>query len=47
VCVPEGSTLLQARDVACKYFGDNPAKRHYNTASSVGVAITQAWPCKR
>ena len=46
VCIPAESTLAQARDVVCKYLRDNPAKRHYNTASSVWYAQSQAWPCK-
>lgn len=47
VCIPAESTLAQARDVACKYFRDNPAKRHYNTASSVWLAQSLAWPRKK
>jgi hypothetical protein len=47
VCIPAESTLAQARDVVCKYLRDNPAKRHYNTASSVWMAQSQAWPCKK
>ena len=46
VCIPKGSTLAQARDVVCNYLRDNPAKRYYNTASSIWVAQSQAWPCK-
>ena len=33
VCIPATSTFVQARDVVCKHLRDNPAKRHYNTAS--------------
>ena len=47
VCIPATSTLAQARDVVCNYLRDNPAKRHYNTASSVWSAQSQAWPCKK
>jgi Rap1a immunity proteins len=47
VCHPAESTLAQARDVVCKYLRDNPAKRHYNTASSVWSAQSEAWPCKQ
>jgi hypothetical protein len=47
VCIPEESTMAQARDVVCKYLRDNPAKRHYNTASSLWLARSQAWPCKK
>jgi hypothetical protein len=47
MCIPAESTLAQARDVVCKYLRDNPAKRHYNIASSVSVAQSQAWPCKK
>jgi len=47
VCIPATSTLAQARDVVCKHLRDNPAKRHYNTASSVWTAQSQAWPCKK
>jgi hypothetical protein len=47
VCIPVGATLAQARDVVCNYLRDNPAKRHYNTASSILVAQSQAWPCKQ
>lgn len=47
LCIPKESTLAQARDVVCKYLRDNPAKRHYNTASSVWVAQSQAWPCRK
>jgi Rap1a immunity proteins len=46
VCIPAESTLAQARDVVCKHLRDNPAKRHYNTASLVWSAQAQAWPCK-
>jgi hypothetical protein len=45
VYVLEGSSLEQARDVVCKYLRDNPAKRHYNTASSVWTAQSQV--CKK
>jgi len=47
MCIPKESTLEQARDVMCKYLRDNPAKRHYNTASSLWLAQSQAWPCKK
>jgi hypothetical protein len=47
VCTPAGSTLAQARDVVCNYLRDNPAKRHYNTASSVWSAQSQGWPCRK
>jgi len=47
VCIPAASTLAQARDVVCKHLADNPAKRHYNTASLVWTAQSQAWPCKK
>ena len=47
VCIPATSTLAQARDVVCKHLRDNPAKRHYNPASSVWTAQSQAWPCKK
>jgi hypothetical protein len=47
MCIPAESTLAQARDVVCKYLRDNPAKRHYNTASSVWAAQSQAWLCKK
>jgi hypothetical protein len=47
VCIPAGSTLAQARDVVCKHLRDNPAKRYYNTASSVWTAQSQVWPCKK
>ena len=47
MCIPAESTLAQARDVVCKYLRDNPAKRHYNTASSLWLAQSQAWPCKK
>ena len=47
VCIPAEATLAQARDVVCKYLRDNPAKRHYNTASSLWLAQSEAWPCKK
>jgi hypothetical protein len=47
MCIPAESTLAQARDVVCKHLRDNPAKRHYNTASLVWTAQSQAWPCKK
>ena len=48
VCLPARSTTLeQARDVVCKYLSDNPAKRHFNLASSVWVAQSEAWPCTK
>ena len=47
VCIPASSTSAQARYVVCKYLRENPAKRHYNTASSVWVAQSQAWPCEK
>jgi hypothetical protein len=47
VCIPAESNLAQPRDVMCKYLRDNPAKRHYNTASSIWLAQSQAWPCKK
>jgi hypothetical protein len=47
VCIPAESTLAQARDVVCKHLRDNPAKRHYNTATLVWTAQSQAWPCKK
>ena len=47
ICIPAESTLAQARDVVCKHLRDNPAKRHYNTASSVWSAQSAAWPCTK
>jgi hypothetical protein len=47
VCIPAESTVAQARDVVCKHLRDNPGKRHYNTASLVWTAQSQAWPCKK
>jgi Rap1a immunity proteins len=47
MCIPAESTLAQARDAVCNYLRDNPAKRHYNTASSLWLAQSQAWPCKK
>jgi hypothetical protein len=47
VCIPAESTLAQARDVVCKHLRDNPAKRYFNTASSVWTAQSEAWPCKK
>ncbi len=47
VCIPVESTLTQIRDVVCKYLRENPAKRHYNTASSLWLAQSQAFPCAK
>jgi len=44
-CVPEEADADQLVRVAVKYLEDNPAKLHYNAASTVLGAFMEAFPC--
>jgi len=45
VCVPNEATVRQIIDVVKKYLENNPENRHYGAASSVVLALRQAFPC--
>ena len=46
ICTPTGITAGQVTDLAKLYFEKNPEKRHYSAASSVALAMIEAFPCK-
>lgn len=46
VCMPEGSTRVQLRDVAVKYMEAHPEYRHFSAASQVILALMDAFPCE-
>ena len=45
VCVPDGVTHFQLRDVAIKYMRAHPEDRHLLASALAMVAYAQAWPC--
>jgi hypothetical protein len=47
ICMPEGATISQLRDVVVRYLENNPDARHYAAGSSVLVALHAAFPCPR
>ncbi|MGW5960650.1 Rap1a/Tai family immunity protein [Methylorubrum thiocyanatum] len=47
ICMPEGVSIQQARDVFCKYLSDHPESRHRTAAHLVLESIKTAWPCSR
>jgi hypothetical protein len=45
VCMPNGSTQGQMRDVVLRWLENNPDKRHYDASSIVAYVLGQAFPC--
>jgi hypothetical protein len=46
ICLPPSVTGKQLRYVALKYLRDNPKISHQASASLIGIALTDAFPCK-
>lgn len=47
LCMPEGATVGQARDIAIRYLRNNPQSRHRGASALVVDALSGAWPCAR
>jgi archaeosine-15-forming tRNA-guanine transglycosylase len=45
-CLPEKATVVQGRDVFCKFLQENPEQRHRPAAELLDVAFGSVWPCK-
>lgn len=45
ICLPDGVTKGQIKDVVIKYLVDHPDRRHYVAASNVNAALWTAFPC--
>ncbi len=45
VCLPEGVTFGQMRDVVVKYLSEHPELRHYTGAQLTVLALANAWKC--
>ncbi len=45
ICVPNGASASQVRDVFCAFLEKNPQSRHETAASLLWSAIGEAWPC--
>jgi len=46
-CKPEGATVGQAIAITEKFLKANPEIWHMNAYDITGVALGQAWPCKK
>lgn len=47
ICLPDGMTTDQVREVVIRYGRTNPASLGVISSSFVGAAITKAFPCKK
>lgn len=47
LCMPEGATVGQARDIATRYLRNNPQIRHKGASVLVVDALSAAWPCAK
>jgi hypothetical protein len=47
VCVPDGVTGNQLRDVMKLYLENNPQRLHYVAADLIETALLEAWPCEK
>lgn len=45
LCIPNGVTNNQARDITCKFTRDRPELRHLNGPLIVVLALVGAFPC--
>lgn len=46
ICIPDGVSFGQMKDIVLKYMNDNPANLHFPGASLVFYALGEAFPCK-
>jgi Rap1a immunity proteins len=46
-CMPSGTTVQQAVDVATQFLTSHPEMRHYAAAGLVAQALSDAFPCSR
>ncbi|MGC5781758.1 Rap1a/Tai family immunity protein [Methylobacterium sp. NFXW15] len=46
ICIPEGVTIPQTRDVFCNYLDRHPEIRQRTAPVVLYQAISEAWPCK-
>ena len=46
LCVPYGVTYSQYRDIAKKFLGETPERRHEPAADLVNQAHAEAFPCR-
>ncbi len=47
VCMPPALDAQKAVDVAIRYLQQNPAERPYVAATTVSVALFEAYPCRK
>ena len=46
ICMPDGSTYIQAGDIVKIELRDNPKDRHLPAVFHVYRALANAWPCR-
>jgi hypothetical protein len=46
ICVPDGVSHGQMKDIVLKYMNDNPANLHFPAALLVFFALGEAFPCE-
>lgn len=47
ICVPDHVDTGQVRELVIRFFAANQAALNFEAGAGVGVAVQQAWPCKR
>jgi Rap1a immunity proteins len=45
VCIPEGATLGQAREIVVRRLRDHPESRHHDAYALARTALLLAWRC--
>lgn len=45
VCIPEGATVGQARDIVLDFLKQNAWNRHWEASVLAQAALSNAWPC--
>jgi len=45
ICLPEGVTVGQAKDVIVRHINDHPDKRHQQAGVEAAGALQEAFPC--
>ena len=47
VCLPDGASLQQVKDVVVRRLRTHPESRRYGAASEIGIALLEAFPCSK
>lgn len=46
ICVPNGVTISQMKDIVMKRLVQHPEIRHLSASSIVWTALVEVWPCR-